>query len=104
MKLYLIIIVIMSILTALVYLVDKIKAINYGYRIKERTLLLFSFLFGSLGGLFSLYVIRHKNRHLKFVIFNWLFFFVHLLIGYLIYINYWQNKRIYVELYSFKGI
>ena len=88
MKTYLIINVIMSILTTLIYIVDKIKAINNKYRIKERTLLVFSFLFGSVGGLFSLYVIRHKNRHIKFVVLNWLFLIIHLIIGYVIYINY----------------
>ena len=58
-------------------MIDKIKAVRGSYRISEATLLLFSFFFGALGGLFSMYVIRHKNRKIKFVILNWLFVILH---------------------------
>ena len=79
---YFYIVVAMTLLTIIMYGIDKIKAINGWWRIKESVLLLFSFLFGSIGGLFSMYVIRHKNRHIKFIILNWLFFILHLALGY----------------------
>ncbi len=81
---YLIINIIMSIITLLVYAVDKYRAIKNKYRIKENTLLTLSFLFGSIGGLISIYLIRHKSKHLKFIILNWLFFLFHILIAILL--------------------
>ena len=82
---YLIFVAIMNILTVIIYAIDKIKAIIGTYRIRESVLLLFSFLFGSVGGLFSLYVIRHKNRHLHFVILNWVSLLLHIVITIVVY-------------------
>lgn len=81
---YLILVVIMSLITLIVYKIDKVKAIKNKYRIKEKTLIILSFLFGSCGGLVGMYVIRHKNRHIKFIITNWLFLIIHIMIGYLL--------------------
>ena len=81
---YLILIVIMSLITLIFYKVDKVKAIKNKYRIKEKTLVMLSLLFGSIGGLIGMYVIRHKNRHFKFIFTNWLFFIIHIVIGYFI--------------------
>lgn len=82
MDYYLIFLGIMSILTYVIYKVDKVKAINNKYRIKESTLLLFSFIGGSIGALLAMYIIRHKNKKIKFIFFNWLFLLIHLIIGY----------------------
>ena len=65
-------------------LIELIKAIKNKYRIKEKTLVMLSLLFGSIGGLIGMYVIRHKNRHFKFIFTNWLFFIIHIVIGYFI--------------------
>lgn len=78
---YLYIVGIMSLITIIVYGIDKIKAIRGSWRISEATLLLFSFFFGALGGIFSMYVIRHKNRKIKFIILNWLFIIIHIGLG-----------------------
>ena len=74
---YLYLVGIMSFITIIIYAIDKIKAVRGSWRISEVTLLLFSFFFGALGGLFSMYIIRHKNRKIKFIILNWLFFIIH---------------------------
>ena len=79
---YLILVAIMSLITLIFYKVDKVKAIKNKYRIKEKTLVMLSFFFGSIGGLIGMYVIRHKNRHFKFIFTNWLFFIIHIVIGY----------------------
>ena len=81
---YLILVAIMSLITLIFYKVDKVKAIKNKYRIKEKTLVMLSFFFGSIGGLIGMYVIRHKNRHFKFIFTNWLFFIIHIVIGYFI--------------------
>ena len=64
--------------------IDKEKAKRNKYRIREKTLVLLSFLFGSCGGLIGMYLIRHKNRHIKFIITNWLFLIIHIVLGYFI--------------------
>ena len=78
---YLYIVGIMSLITIIVYGIDKIKAVRGSWRISEATLFLFSFFFGALGGIFSMYVIRHKNRKIKFIILNWLFIIIHIGLG-----------------------
>ena len=61
-----------SLVTLALYAIDKSRARRGAWRISERTLLLFSFFGGALGGLFGMYVCRHKTRH-------WYFAFVNLL-------------------------
>ncbi len=85
LRIYLIVIAVMSIITLCAYYFDKQKAIKGKWRTKEKTLLLLSALFGSIGGLFSLYVIRHKNKHWYFVLTNVVAFVVHVAIGIVIY-------------------
>lgn len=45
---------------------DKRRAVKGNWRIRERTLLLFDFLGGSLLGLAAMLFFRHKTRSLKF--------------------------------------
>ena len=47
---------------------DKSRARNGKWRIRERTLFLFSLLGGSIGTLTGMYVFRHKTKHWYFVI------------------------------------
>lgn len=63
-------VVLMTFITAIAYGWDKRKAISGKWRTKEKTLLLMSLLGGALGGLYGLYVIRHKNKHWYFVAIN----------------------------------
>ena len=57
-----------SMLAAILTIVDKYRAKHNGWRIKENTLM----LIGALGGSFSMYVtmkiIHHKTLHNKFMI------------------------------------
>lgn len=45
---------------------DKRQARQGGWRIPERTLLLWAVLGGSIGGLLGMLIFRHKTRHMKF--------------------------------------
>lgn len=68
----------MSLLTFLLYKIDKVKAEKHKWRIKEATLLIFPWLFGSVGGILGMYVLRHKTRHWYFVLNNFLAILVYL--------------------------
>ena len=52
----------MSLLAFILYFVDKRKAINGSWRIKEATLLLVSFLGGVFGGYPAMLIFRHKTK------------------------------------------
>ena len=49
-------------------LLDKRKAKKNLWRIPEATLFAVAVLGGSLGSLLGMYTVRHKTRHLKFVL------------------------------------
>ena len=61
---------VMTVLTFIVYAVDKTiaKRRKGGRRVPERTLLLLSFLGGCVGACFGMFLVRHKTKHLRFVI------------------------------------
>ena len=48
--------------------IDKRKAINHQWRIRERSFFLVSLLGGSLGTWAGMYCFRHKTKHGTFVI------------------------------------
>ncbi len=85
MALYLIVILFMSLITYVSYAMDKRKSIRGKWRIKEKTLLILSISLGALGGLFAMYLLRHKTKHLYFIIINWIALLLHIVIGYFIY-------------------
>lgn len=62
---YLIVINIVSIALT-VY--DKYCAVKRRWRIKESTLLLLSAIGGSIGMYLTMHIIRHKTRHIKFML------------------------------------
>ena len=49
-------------------LVDKHKAKKNLWRIPEATLMLIAALGGSVGSLLGMYTVRHKTKHLNFVL------------------------------------
>lgn len=48
--------------------IDKKRAINNQWRIKEITLIWISITGGSIGSLIGMYTFRHKTKHKKFTI------------------------------------
>lgn len=50
------------------YRMDKKKAIESKWRIKETTLLTFALLGGGIGSIFGMSIYRHKTKKMKFVI------------------------------------
>ncbi len=51
-----------------VYGIDKRRSKCGQRRISERALILYAVFMGGLGAWFSMYVFRHKTKHLKFTI------------------------------------
>lgn len=49
-------------------LVDKYKAKKHLWRIPEATLMTAAALGGSIGSLIGMYTVRHKTKHVKFVL------------------------------------
>ena len=87
MEIYIVLILIMSLITFILYAIDKRKAKKDRWRIKEATLLFFSFMFGSIGGLLGMYKLRHKTKHWYFVLVNVLSFILHVFLGVVVYIE-----------------
>ena len=55
-----------SLLTWILFGLDKWKAIHGKWRIRESTLLGLSFIGGAAGGLAGMYLFRHKIRKMRF--------------------------------------
>lgn len=85
MREYLIIVFIMSLITFLLYMIDKKRAVKNKWRIKEITLLMFSCLFGAFGGIIAMYKFRHKTKHWYFIVVNYLSIILHIILGFIIY-------------------
>lgn len=60
--------IIMNLIGLIIMKVDKVKAINHRWRIKESTLFLVSIFGGSIGTLAGMYLFRHKTKHWYFVL------------------------------------
>jgi uncharacterized membrane protein YsdA (DUF1294 family) len=58
----------MTIVTFILYGVDKGKAKKGRWRIPEKTLLLFAACFGGLGAFLGMKIFRHKTKHTSFKI------------------------------------
>lgn len=65
-----IIFAVMSLITFILYGIDKLKAQSGGWRISEKILLGFSILGGAIGGFGAMAVFRHKTRHWYFYAVN----------------------------------
>jgi len=57
-----------SIISAILAIVDKIKARNGGWRIPENRLLLLAAFGGSAAMYLTMRLIRHKTKHMKFML------------------------------------
>ena len=60
--------VMINVVTFIIFAVDKYKAIRHKYRIRVVTLLGLAFIGGSIGGLLSMYLFRHKTRKPAFTV------------------------------------
>ena len=59
-------IVCMSIIAFVCYGIDKKKAMNHAWRIRESTLILLAFLGGAPGAYLGMHFFHHKTKHMKF--------------------------------------
>lgn len=60
----------LSLITLILYGMDKARAKRGAWRIPEKVLLGFSFFGGSVGGLLGMVLFRHKTRHWYFWLVN----------------------------------
>jgi len=93
--------IIINILTFIAFAADKMKALKDGWRVKESTLLLLSFLGGAAGGILGMIMCRHKIRSLKFKILLPVFLILQIIIvGTIIYIDdyYHAEEAAYVSI------
>lgn len=67
----------LSVITFIVYAVDKILAINDAWRVPEKVLLGVSLLGGAIGGLVAMLLVRHKTKHWYFYALNILGIILH---------------------------
>ena len=67
-KLILLYLLIINALSFLLMLADKRKAQNNLWRIPEKTLFTAALFGGSIGSLLGMYLLRHKTRHVSFVL------------------------------------
>ena len=67
-KAFIIYMIAISMIAVAVTIIDKKLAIKHKYRIPERTLLIISLLGGSAAMLITMNIIRHKTKHLKFMV------------------------------------
>lgn len=85
LSIYILYIILLSIITFIMFYIDKKKAINNKRRIKESTLLFLSFIGGAIGAYFSRILYRHKTKKIYFSIIIYTFILIHILIFILIY-------------------
>lgn len=68
--------VVLNIISFSLMAIDKSRASRGKWRISERTLFIADILFGGLGGLMGMFILRHKTRKWYFLVFFPLFFIV----------------------------
>ena len=65
---FLIYLAMISLVSVIVTIADKVKAIRGTWRVPENTLLLLSAMGGSLAMYLTMQIIRHKTKHAKFML------------------------------------
>lgn len=76
--------ILINLITVIVTIYDKLCAVKRRWRVKESTLLLLSALGGSISMYITMLLIRHKTRHIKFMLGIPLILIVQLIIAFLI--------------------
>ncbi len=71
---------VINLVVAVLYLIDKLKAIGRRWRISEKNLLLPAVIGGAFGGLVGMLIFRHKTRNSRFWAINGIFAALHLVI------------------------
>jgi uncharacterized membrane protein YsdA (DUF1294 family) len=64
--------ILLNIISFGLYAYDKLAAKSGRWRISEKTLLTISILGGCFGGTLAMYLLRHKPRHTRFILVNWI--------------------------------
>ena len=64
-----VVVVVMNILSFLLMAMDKTAAKQGKWRVPEKTLFLVTALFGGLGGVLGMQLLRHKTKHWYFQLF-----------------------------------
>ena len=67
-QLIIIYVFVINIIGIIITCYDKLCAVKHSWRVKERTLMLISILGGSIGMYITMQLIRHKTKHLKFLL------------------------------------
>lgn len=73
LRILLVIYAVMSVIGFALMGIDKSRAINHKWRIKEATLFLIAFLGGGIGSTLGMFFFRHKTKHWYFRLFFPLF-------------------------------
>ena len=60
--------ILINLIAVIVTIYDKLCAVKRHWRVKESTLLLLSALGGSISMYITMLLIRHKTRHIKFML------------------------------------
>ena len=67
-KVFYVYLVLISIITVILTVYDKIAAKKHAFRISEATLIFCGIFGGSVAELITMLIIRHKTRHIKFML------------------------------------
>ena len=70
LKVFIAVLIVGSLISFVLYAVDKSKAKKKAWRIPEKVLLLWGFLCGSVGALAAMQLFRHKTKHFYFYFVN----------------------------------
>ena len=84
---YYLLILIMSFHSVVITVYDKIAAKKRKHRIPEKTLLISGFFGGATAMLITMKIIRHKTKHMKFMIILPLMTLIHIALAVYIYFN-----------------
>lgn len=76
--------ILINLIAVIVTIYDKLCAVKRRWRVKESTLLILSALGGSISMYITMILIRHKTRHIKFMLGIPLILIVQLIIAFLI--------------------
>ncbi|MBQ1183310.1 MAG: DUF1294 domain-containing protein [Clostridia bacterium] len=79
---FLLYLVIVSLVSFIITVFDKLRAKSGGWRVPEKTLLVLSFLGGSIAMLFTMNIVHHKTNKPKFMVGIPLIIVVQCFIGY----------------------